>query len=187
MMVAKRFLSPIGILLVVVVLALLQGCVPMQPMQGGKAPVITSSYMIEKGRFGDILKIYIAADDPDNDMLRITTVVEQIGYGRYPTDWIYIKAPYDGRFVGYLQWNTFSRRTSFLQEWTQITVKVSVQDKAGHESNVVVFPFEFISEVINNPPPPSPFDVANLPKLGNVTIDLVEPSLDTGGNDPWPD
>jgi len=30
-----------------------------------------------------------------------------------------------------------------MTEWTQITLKVSVFDKAGNESNEVIFPFTF--------------------------------------------
>jgi hypothetical protein len=134
--------------------------------------------MIEKGRYGDSLKIYIEADDPNNEMLRIATVVDQVGYGLYYPDWTYLKRQYSHHFAGYLQWNTFSSKAGGLPEWTRITIKVSVFDKAGNESNVVVFPFEFASEVIKNPPPPAPFDQPNLPKLGNVFIDLFNPTRD---------
>jgi len=46
-----------------------------------------------------------------------------------------------------------------MTEWTQITLKVSVFDKAGNESNEVIFPFTFETGVRSpysyNPPAPS--------------------------------
>jgi len=80
-------------------------------------------------------------------MLGIASVVDQVGYGHYPTDWIYLKSQYQKHLKGYIQRNTFSSRTPYLREWTQITLKVSIIDKAGNESNVVVFPFTFESGV----------------------------------------
>ena len=152
------------------------GSIAMQPKQGTKGPIITSAYAVEKGYNGYIWKIYLEAEDPDGDMLRIASVVDELGYGRYPTDWIYLKSGSQKHFKGYIQWNTFSSNSSYLPEWTQITLKVSVLDKAGNESNVVVFPFSF--ELTKNQygyKLPSPFDQADLPRLGYVSIDLFPP------------
>ena len=148
-----------------------------------KAPVITHTFAVEKGQYGYIWKIYIEGEDPDGDMAKIASVVEQPGYGRYPTDWIILKPQYRHQLKGYIQWNTYSSNTSYLKEWTQITLKVSIFDKSGNESNEVVFPFTFESGV-KRPYQyklPSPFDQGDLPKLGNVHIDLYEPTL--MGND----
>ena len=178
-MVSKMFRKLLRVALGLGFVFVVGGCAAyvMNPgTQPGKAPVITHAYSIERGRYGDVLKIFIQADDPDNDMLRIATVVEQAGIGRYPTDWIYLKAPHTGHFSGYLKWNTYGPNTNRLAEWTWITVKVSVFDRTGRESNVVVFPFEFVSEVIKNPSPPPPFDQENVPMLGNITIDLYDPN-----------
>jgi hypothetical protein len=154
------------------------------PKPGIPAPIITHAYAIEKGRYGDILKIYIEADDPNGEMLGIATVVDQVGYGRYPTDMIYLKPQSGHHLLGYLQWNTFSSNTSRLREWTQITMKVSVFNKAGTESNEVVFPFEFVSEVISNPPLPAPFNNGNVSLLGHIHINLFEPTdMGKGGAD----
>lgn len=146
-------------------------------------PVIKNSYAIEKGPYGSILKLYIEAEDPDGDMFRVATVVDQMGYGRYPTDWIILKPQFRKNLRGYLQWNTFSSNTLYLKEWTSISIKVSIFDKAGNESNEVVFPFSF--ETVNpkslSSQIPSPFDEKDLPKLGNIHINLYEPTL--MGND----
>ena len=164
-----------------------EGLAQTQPKPGTKAPVITHSYAIEKGRFRDVLKVYVEAEDPDADMFRIAVVVEQVGYGVYPPDWIYLKSQYRGHVSGYLQWNTSSSRAGHMSEWTQITIKVSVFDRAGNESNVVVHPFMFVSEVIPSPPLPAPFNVANLPRLGNITVELFDPTRDGNHEPPDPD
>jgi hypothetical protein len=148
-----------------------------------KAPVITHAFAVEKGYYGYIWKIYIEADAQDGDMLRIASVVDQTGYGHYPTDWVYIKPPYRKHLKGYLQWNTFSSNASYLQEWTNITLRVSLFDKAGNESNEVAFPFSFETGVKDQykyklPPP---FDQGDLPRLGYINIDLVDPYNQDGG------
>jgi len=143
----------------------------------GNPPVITASFAVEKGYYGNAWKIYIEAEDPDGDMSRIAAVVHQTGYGHYPTDWIVVKSPYRKQIKGYIQWNTFSRRTIYLREWTNITLTISVFDKAGNESNEVVFPFEFVSGAHREAKPPVPFNQEGLPKLGYIHIDLFEPTL----------
>ena len=141
---------------------------------GIKAPVITNIFAVDKGHYGYIWKIYIEAEDPDGDMDKIAIVVDQIGYGHYPTDWIILKPQYQEHLKGYLQWNTFSSKASHLPEWTRITVKVSIFDKGGNESNEVVFPFTFESGVKNQYEYqlPAPFDQWNIPLLGHIMVDL---------------
>ena len=141
-----------------------------QPKPVMNAPVITHSFAIEKGRYLDVVKLYIEADDPNGDMLRIATVIEETGSGYHPPDWIYLKPEYRHHFVGYLQWNTHSLFD--VAEWHNVTLKVSVLDKNRNESNVVIFPFEFVSEVLPKHQPPAPFNQGNIPRLGHVTIEL---------------
>ena len=149
-----------------------------QPKLETKAPVITHSFAVEKGYYGYIWKIFIEAEDPDGDMYKIASVVDQPGYGRYPTDWIILKPQYRKQLIGYIQWNTFSSRAPYLREWTSITLKVSILDKAGNESNVVVFPFAFQSGVKSQYELPAPFNQGELPRLGYIQIDLFEPTMD---------
>jgi hypothetical protein len=139
-----------------------------------KAPNITHAFAIDKGYYGCIWKIYIEAEAPNGDMDRIAVIVKQTGYGNYPTDWIILKPRYRKHFTGYLQWNTFSSKASYLPEWTQMTMKVSIFDKAGHESNEVVFPFKFESGVKHQLEYrlPAPFDKANIPRIGHIMVDL---------------
>src|SRR4030065_2958632 len=91
-----------------------------QPRPGTKVPIITNAFAVDKGYYGYIWKIYIEAEDPDGDMFTIASSVDQVGYGHYPTDWIYLKPQYQKHFRGYIQWNTFSSRAGYLREWTQI-------------------------------------------------------------------
>jgi len=141
---------------------------------GIMAPIITHAFAIDKGHYGDIWKIYIDAEAPNGEMDRIAVVVDQTGYGDYPTDWIILKPHHRKQFTGYLQWNTFSSKASYLPEWSQIIVKVSIFDKAGNESNVVVFPFTFESGAKDQYEyrPPAPFDQQNIPRIGHNMIDL---------------
>ncbi len=154
-----------------------------QPKPEHKPPVITSSFAVEKGSYGYIWKIYIKAEDPDADMYKIASIVNHVGYGQYPTDWIILKPQNQKELKGYIQWNTFSSRTPYLKDWNQITLKVFIIDKAGNESNVVAFPFTFLSGVKDEYKykPPSPFDQGDLSRLGYITIDLVEPTFGDSG------
>jgi len=139
-----------------------------------KAPIITHAFAVEKGPYGSIWKIYIEAEDPDGDMDKIAIVVNQVGYGSYPTDWIILKPQYRNHLIGFLQWNTFSSKASVLPEWTRIIVKVSIFDKAKNESDEVIFPFTFESGVKGQDeyPLPAPFDRGNLPRIGHIMVDL---------------
>lgn len=150
-----------------------------QPKPGVPAPVITHAFAVEKGQYGTIWRIYVEAEDYNGDMLRIASVVEQPGFGQYPTDWIYLKPQYGRHLRGYIQWNTFSSNSSYLKEWTQITLKVSVFDKTGNESNEVVFPFSFESGVKegHSYKLPAPFDQEGLPRLGYIHIGLFDPTF----------
>ena len=172
----KRNLWFLGIVLGVLLLGVSQAWA--EPNPEIKRPIITHAFAVDKGYYGYIWKIYIEAEDPEGEMLKIASVVDQPGAGRYPTDWIYLKPQYQKRFRGYLQWNTFSSRAAGLNEWTQITLRVSVIDKAGNESNEVVFPFIFESG-IGDPYQyelPAPFNEGDMPRLGHIFIELYEPT-----------
>ena len=147
-----------GVIIALVLFSGLQGWT--QSRSGSNAPVITRAFTVEKIMYGDILKVYIEAEDPQGEMLRIATVVDQAGYGRYPTSWVYLKPTDRKHFKGYLQWNTFSSKTTLVSEWTPITLTVSVSDKFGNESNAVAFPITFESGVkrASSYQGPSPFD-----------------------------
>ncbi len=146
------------------------------PRPASMGPVITHAFAPKVEKYGDPMRIYIEANDPTTDMLRVAIVVDQVGYGHYPTDWVYLSRKDEHHFAGYLQWNTFSSHAATMPEWTELTVEISVFDTSGHESNTVAFPVEFVSEATPKVEPPAPFNVASLQKLGYVDINLYNPS-----------
>jgi hypothetical protein len=154
-----------------------------QSMLQGKGPVITNFYAADKGPYGMVWKIYIEAESRDADMSRIAVVVDQPGQGRYPTDIILLDPQHRNHLKGYLQWNTLSPAGSALQEGTQITLGLHVIDRSGKESNEVTLPFTFVQSVIRQNEPssgineqekfPSPFDKSDLPRIGNISVELT--------------
>jgi len=147
-----------------------------QSQSGSNAPVITHAFTVEKIHYGDVLKVYIEAEDPTGDMLKIATVVDQAGSGRYPVDWVYLKPKDRNHFKGYLQWNTFSSKAPFISEGTPITLTVSVFDKSGNQSNALAFPITFESGVkrASSYQLPSPFNEKDVKKLGDIDIELMD-------------
>jgi hypothetical protein len=169
-----------GVVVALVLFSGLQGWA--QSRSGSNALVITHAFAVEKIMYGDILKVYIEAEDPQGEMVKIATVVDQAGYGRYPTSWVYLKPTDRKHFKGYLQWNTFSSKTPFVSEWTQITLTVSVSDKFGNESNALTFPITFetgVKRAASYPVPP-PFNQKDVPRLGFINIDLIDLTIIRG-------
>jgi hypothetical protein len=150
-----------------------------QPMTDAKGPVITGSYAVDRGQYGIVWRIYIEAEAADAEMTKIASVVDQAGQGRYPTDYILLDPQYRKRLRGYLQWNTFSSMGGALKEGDQITLRVSVIDRAGHESREVIFPFLFVSGVKDQDRLPAPFDQQNIPRIGHIAINLVSQGKDS--------
>jgi len=169
-----------GVMMALVLFSSPQGWA--QGQSGSNAPVITHAFTVEKIRYGDILKVYIEAEDPQGEMFKIATVVDQAGYGRYPTSWVYLKPTDRKHFIGYLEWKTFSSKTTILSEGTPITLTVSVYDKIGNESNALAFPIVFESGVkrASSYQVPSPFDQNDVSRLGFVSIDLFDPTTIRG-------
>jgi len=149
------------------------------PTDQPRRPLIRHAFTVEKIMYGDILKVYIEAEDPDGKMSRIATVVEQAGYGRYPISWVYLKET-DRKYVkGYLQWNTFSSKTSMLSEGTPITLTIFIFDKSRNRSNSITFPITFGSGVkpASSYQVPAPFDEKDIRRLGFIDIELMNLGL----------
>jgi hypothetical protein len=139
-----------------------------------KGPMITNSFAIEKGYYGTVWKIYIEAEAPNGDMSKIVATVDQPGWGPYFADAIRIKPQNQHHLKGYIQWNTFSKNAAHIRDFTPITLRVSIFDKAGNESNAVIFPFQFVSRAVPKYELPSPFSKDDM-RLGYVNIDLYDP------------
>jgi hypothetical protein len=166
-----RTLYPIGLLIGVMLLIHPAGWA--QSKTETKGPVIAKSYAEDAGPYGKVWKIYIEAEDANADMNYVAIVVDQPGVGRYPTDYIQLDPQHRNHLKGFLQWNTFSSRATGLKEGTQITVRVFIVDKAGNESNKVVFPFTFVSGAKAQNKLPALIEEANIPRLGFVGIQLI--------------
>ena len=137
-----------------------------------KRPVITKYYAADSGRYGAIWKIYIEAEAGGAEMSKMAVVVEQPGRGRYPTDFILLDPQHRNHLKGYLQWNTFSSKGAVLKEGEHITLRASVIDRAGNESEEVVLPFSFVSGVQEEALPAS-FDQGSVPRIGFISIELT--------------
>jgi hypothetical protein len=171
-----------GVIVALVLFSGLQGWA--QSQSGSNAPVITHAFTLDKIMYGDIVKVYIEGEGPKGEMVKIATVVDQAGYGQYPTSWVYLKSTDRQHFKGYLQWNTFSSKTPYVSEWTPITLTVSVLDKFGNESNAFTFPITIESGVkrASSYQVPSPFDQGDVKRLGSIDIDLMDLTIWRNGD-----
>ncbi len=151
--------------------------VPVAPA-GVKPPVIMAYFASTQITYGYPWRVYLAAEDPEGSMLRIAIQVSHVGYGNYPTDWIYLKPPHQKNFVGYMQWNTQSIHTGYLPEWTQTYLRITVADKYDVQSNEIELPLLFVSGAELSPPPPAPFNQGNVPFLGYIDVNLYNPYQD---------
>jgi hypothetical protein len=140
----------------------------------GSPPVIIGAWVPASGRYGDTLKVYLAASDPDGDMDRVAVQVTQPAMGTYPTSWTFLKLEYRKEFAGYLQWNT-SGKNDTLPEGTPITLNITVHDKGGNVSAEVLLDYQFLTGGPRVSPPPPPFNQANLPRVGRIDVELVNP------------
>lgn len=147
-----------------------------QARQETHAPMITHTHAADRGPYGTFWKIYIEAEDTETDMDYVAVVVNQTGLGRYSPDRILLDPQHRNHLKGFLQWNTFSSRGAALEEGTRITLRISIIDKLGHESKEVIFPFTFVSGVRGQDKLPTPFDEENIPRIGYISIDLINPN-----------
>ena len=147
---------------------------PNQP-GAGNPPTITAFFAVDKGRFGDPIKVYLAAEHSSGDMKMVAVQVTQVGYGAYPTSWSYLKPQHGKKFLGYFQWNTFSPMAQSMPEWTNITMNITVIDTSGYQSGAVVLPYQFVTGATPNPALPAPFDQAEMERIGWIRVDLVNP------------
>ena len=150
-----------------------------QSEANSKGPIITHSFAVKTGKYAYIWKIYLEAEDPTGDMSRIVPTVHQPGWGQFFADTIPIKPQNRHHLKGHIQLKAFSSATPTLDVRTQVTVKISIIDKAGNESNAVVFPFTFepgMKDEYKHKLPP-PFDQGDLPMLGYININIFSPFM----------
>jgi hypothetical protein len=141
---------------------------------GGSPPVITNWFASEELNPGDIWKIYLEANDPDGDIREFVCIFDQVGYGSYSPHYVVIKKQHREELRGYLNFFSSAGGGHQLPEWTQLSLTVFIRDKGGNASNKVIFPLLLSLSAKQGPPPP-PFDIGGLGKLGTIMVQLVNP------------
>ncbi len=158
-------------LLVFVVIVFLAGCASMQAGETSKSsagatskPEITNAYASKEIRLGDIWKIYINASDPNSEIKYVVATIDQPGRGVYQPGLTRIKGSHE--LSGYVYWKAPDVEAL---NFTNITLKLQIKDKAGNYSNEVSFPLHFTTTARQEPPAPGVFQDRN---LGPVMIGI---------------
>jgi len=174
------------IFFVVAVLFLLAaGCAALEPLEvrekmyGKGISVITQSFASKEIRPGETWKVYLNAHDPDGEMKQIVCVIEQPGVGVYPAAYTRIKADNRKELSGYIYLTTFDVNYSSFN-YVNLSLRVQIQDMAGHYSAPVLFPLGFNALSRQEPPPQNVFKEQD---LGPIMIQLR--TVDQGSN--WND
>ncbi len=159
---------------VAVLFLLAAGCAALEPLEvrekmyGRGVPVITQSFASKEIRPGATWKVYLNAQDPDGEMKQIVCVIEQPGVGVYPAAYTRIKADNRKELSGYIYLSTFDVNYSSFN-FVNLTLRVQIQDMAGHYSAPVFFPLSFNALYRQEPPPQ---DVFKEHDLGPIMIRL---------------
>ncbi len=157
-----------------VLFLLAAGCAALEPLEvrekmyGRGVPAITQSFASKEIRPGSTWKVYLNAHGPDGEMKQIVCVIEQPGVGVYPAAYTRIKADNRKELSGYIYLTTFDVNYSSLN-FTNLTLRVQIQDMAGHYSAPVFFPLSFNALYRQEPPPQ---DVFKEHDLGPIMIQL---------------
>jgi hypothetical protein len=157
-----------------IALLLIAGCAAMEPvevrekMYGKGVPVITQSFASNEIRPGDTWLVYLNAHDPDGDMKQIVCEIEQPGVGVYPVSYTRIKEETRKELSGYIYLTTL-HVNYFSFNFINLTLRVEIQDRAGHYSAPVFFPLSFNALYRQEPPPQNVFKEHD---LGPIMIQL---------------
>jgi hypothetical protein len=157
-----------------IALLLIAGCAAMEPvevrekMYGKGVPVITQSFASNEIRPGDTWLVYLNAHDPDGDMKQIVCEIEQPGVGVYPVSYTRIKEENRKELSGYVYLTTL-HVNYFSFNFINLTLRVEIQDRAGHYSAPVFFPLSFNALYRQEPPPQNVFKEHD---LGPIMIQL---------------
>lgn len=139
-----------------------------QTQTKGSPPVITFSYAQEKIRQGEEWRIYISASDPDGDMFKIYSVIDQPGGQPYRPDVTRLKKGMEEKFSGYIYLRTNSQSNL---TGVSLTLTLTIVDRAGNESKPVIFPLTFSSEPMK--PPPADMEKELNQRIASIGIDLI--------------
>jgi hypothetical protein len=76
---AKKIFWPLSMILAFVLFSAYPGLAGVEPNRETKGPAIIRAFAVDKGYYGDPWRIYVEAEDPGGQMLRIASVVDQAG------------------------------------------------------------------------------------------------------------
>ncbi len=175
----RKGVGVLGLIFFLAGCAATMGVGGLEAKHGKSSPVIAQSFAARELRLGDTWKVYLKAFDPDGDMNYVVATIDQPGRGAggYPVSYLRIKNG-GKELSGYVYLNTNSTVQRGL-EYTNITLSVSIRDKAGHDSNTVAFPLHFHRLARQEAPPAGVFAEQ---ALGPIMIEL-RPLGDGGGGE----
>ena len=135
-------------------------------------PVITQSFAPKEVRLGDVWKVYLKSSDPNGEMRYIVFILYQPGWGDYPASRIPIPKEHSKDLDGYVNLNTcqglMPMGNGFLN-FSPFKLRVQIQDRVGHYSEPMEFPFSFSPRATVEEPPSGAFKELD---LGPVMVNL---------------
>lgn len=76
----KRLFRLFSLTLALTLLGAYPGLTGVERKPETRGPVISHAFAVERGYYGYIWKIYLEAEDPNGQMLRIASVVNEVGW-----------------------------------------------------------------------------------------------------------
>lgn len=122
-------------------------------------PVITNAFASGELAPGETWKIFLQAEDPDGDMVRIICTFEQPGGGVQPAAFIKIREDRRRNLSGYIFLNTAEAPG---QSFAGGRLTVQIQDRKGALSNSESFAVDLNPRALQKNPPPGVFRDENL-------------------------
>jgi len=167
-----------------VLTVVLCGCVPaltpkeLEERYGLQSPAILKYGAVDRLRSGQTWRVFVAAEDPDGDMDAVVFRVYQPGTGWYPAHFKKLREAGSRSFSGYFFLNTPGFWTYDM--WgLRLTLTFEIRDKAGHRSDVITLPLQFVGKKIKQPVPEG-FTEEDVRSLGPIMIEFVRE--DNGGD-----
>jgi hypothetical protein len=159
-----------GLLILVAIALVLARCTTLaergaQPV--GSPPVITNSYATTEASHGDDWRVYVEANDPDEDMRYFVYTISTSGRGGRGQ---YVRVGKDNRakILGYLCVFVAPPEDA-IGEWAHFELTLHIQDSRGNTSDRVTFPVALARGVKRDSPPP-PFNTEGLKCLGRIWV-----------------
>jgi hypothetical protein len=127
----------------------------------GQPPMIIGCYAAEKIRPGTAWKIYLQAEDKDGDMIYVSTMLYQAGFGYYATDYTRLRGKDRKKCVGYISLSTPSDVNLTADKFI---MEILVRDSQNNQSETIQLPLNFA--YLTEPEIPSEWQAAANHRLG---------------------